>query len=121
MTTFITGVPALALGIGIIVLCALPVWLAAKITDAEAATLPRSIFALLLGSIGSGISTALFGGMVFLLGPLCFLLSFKIILKTSMLGALLLGILALIGYAALAHFVGGIGALGHGSTPPPTP
>ena len=47
------------------------------------------------------------GFLVFLIIPLAFLLSFKYVLGTSFLGSILLAMIALLGYAAMMHFLGG--------------
>ncbi|MCK9384802.1 MAG: hypothetical protein M0Q15_09260 [Nevskia sp.] len=62
---------------------------------------------LVVGAIGSVISAAIGGGAALLLAPLSFLLSFKFVLGTSILGSIVLAVLALAGYAAMIHFIGG--------------
>jgi hypothetical protein len=60
-------------------------------------------------------SAAAAGALALVLAPLAFLLSFKMVLGTSFLGAVVLGIVALIGYAAMVHFIGeGISVGGNG-------
>jgi len=103
----VSGLPALAWSIGFVVIGAAPVWLAAKLTGAGSATLLRSALALLIGTIGGVIGIAAGGPFALLLVPLAFLLSFKFVLDTSFLGAFFLGILAVAGYFAMAHFIGG--------------
>jgi hypothetical protein len=107
MNLNITGLPALAIGIGFVIVLAAPVWLAAKIIGAECPTLFRSALALLSGLIGAVLSAATTGAWAVLLVPISFLLSIKYVLGTSLLGAFLLAILAASGYAAMAHFIGG--------------
>ena len=107
MQLSISGLPAIVVGIGFVVVFAAPVWLAARLTGADNPTLLRSIASLIVGLVGSIASAAISGGFALLLAPLAFLLSFKFVLGTSFLGAVLLGIVALLGYAAMVHFVGG--------------
>jgi hypothetical protein len=103
----LTGLPALAWNVGFVVVASVPIWLAAKITGAENATLLRSAVALLVGVVGGVIGIVVGGSLAFLLIPMAFLLSFKYILNTSFLGSLILGILAVAFYFAMAHLIGG--------------
>jgi len=64
--------------------------------------------------LGSFLLAILTGPWVFLLAPLGFLLSFKYILGTSLLGSVLLAMMAGLVYAAMVYFVGG-SILGGGS------
>jgi hypothetical protein len=103
----VSGLPALAWGIGFVILGSVPVWFGAKITDATNPTLARSVLALLLGTIGSIAGFMIGGALGIILAPVSYLLSFKFILGTSFAGAFLLGILSLFGYFLMAKFIGG--------------
>lgn len=102
-----TGLPALVVLVGFVVVFSAPVWLAAKLVGAKHPTLLRAILSLVAGSIGAFILVVLTGPWEFILAPLVFLLSFKYILGTSFLGSILLAIVAGLGYAAMGHFMGG--------------
>ncbi len=115
MNLHISGLAALIVQVGFIVVFSTPVWLGARIVRAQHPTLIRSILSLLAGTIASVISIALGGGYALLLVPLAFLLAFKFILGTSMLGALGLALVALAGYAIMVHFIGaGVSVSGSG-------
>jgi hypothetical protein len=103
----ISGLPAIAVAVGFIVVFSLPVWLASRVVGAGSPTLIRAAMSLVVGAIGSVISAAIGGGAALLLAPLSFLLSFKFVLGTSILGSIVLAVLALAGYAAMIHFIGG--------------
>lgn len=103
----VSGIPAIAWSVGFIVVAAVPVWFAAQVTGAAQATLLRSIAALLAGVLGSIVGLFIGGPAVLLIAPLAFLFSFKFILDMSFPGALMLGILAIIGYALMFKFIGG--------------
>lgn len=103
----ISGIPAIAWAIGFVVLGALPVSFAAKITGAGYATIPRAAFALVLGASGSLVAFFVGGPVGVLVAPIAFLLAFKFVLDTSLLGAVILGVLALAGYFAMAELLGG--------------
>lgn len=107
MSTTVTGLPALMIGIGFLVVFAAPVWLAARLVGARRPTLGRAILALVLGFAGSFASLLFTGPAVFVLAPLSFLLSFRYVLGTSFLGAIALAVLAAAGYGAMVHFIGG--------------
>jgi hypothetical protein len=102
----VTGLPALIVQVGFIVVFSAPVWLAARLVGAANPTLLRAVLSLIAGAIGSAISIALGGGFALLLAPLSFLLAFKFVLGTSFLGAIGLALVALLGYAAMIHFIG---------------
>jgi hypothetical protein len=102
-----TGIPALAWGVGFVVIGAAPVWLAAKITGAGNATLMRSIISLVIGAVCGLIGLSIGGPFAILLAPIAFLLSFKFVLDTSILGSVILGCLAMAGYFVMAKFIGG--------------
>jgi hypothetical protein len=106
MNLHISGLPALIIEVGFIVVFAAPVWLGARIVRAAHPTLIRSILSLVAGTIGAVLSIAFTGGYAVLLAPLSFLLTFKFILGTSMLGAIGLAVVALAGYAVMVHFIG---------------
>lgn len=106
MTLTLTGLPALVVFVGFVVVFAAPVWIAAKLVGARKPTLLRAIASLFVGSIGVFVVALLTGPWVFILAPLVYLLSFKYILGTSFLGAIALAILAALGYAAMEYFVG---------------
>jgi hypothetical protein len=112
MHGMVMGLPALALEIGFLVIFATPVWLAAKMVGAAQATMLRSILALTLGMIGAWLCLFLTGPLALILAPLAFLLSFRFLLGTTFLGAILLALLAAVGYGLMIHFLGG--GLWHG-------
>ncbi|MFZ6769988.1 hypothetical protein ACO0LM_23280 [Undibacterium sp. Di26W] len=103
----VSGLPALAWEIGFVIVGALPVWFGAKITDATNPTLVRSVLALFLGTIGSIAGFMIGGPLGIFLAPVSYILSFKFILGTSLVGAFLLGILSLFGYFLMAKLIGG--------------
>ena len=118
MNLSISGLPALIVQIGFIVVFSAPVWLAAKLVGAAHPTLLRAAFSLILGAIGAALSLAVGGGYALLLAPLAFLLAFKFVLGTSFLGSIGLALAALLGYAAMVHFIGtGFSVSGHGPGP----
>lgn len=102
----LTGLPALIIVIGTVVIGATPVWLAAKVVGAGGATLPRAIAAILLGTIGAVVAVAATGGWGLLLGPLVFLLVLKYILQTSFFGAIVLMIIASVIAATMGKLIG---------------
>jgi len=102
----VTGLPTLILQVGFIVVFSAPVWLAARLVGAANPTLLRAVLSLFAGAIGSAVSIVVGGGFALLLAPLSFLLAFKFVLGTSFLGAIGLALLALVGYAAMFHFLG---------------
>ena len=106
MNLQLSGLPALAIQIGFILVFSAPVWLAAKIVGAKHPTLIRAALSLIVGAIGSAMSILLGGGFAFLLAPLAFLLAFKYVLGTSFFGAIGLAVVALLGYVAMVHFIG---------------
>lgn len=118
MTTTITGLPALMIWIGFLVVFSAPVWLAARLVGAARPTLGRSMLALLVGMAGAFASLFFAGPAVFLLAPLAFLLSFRYVLGTSFLGAIALALLAAAGYAAMVHFIGSGFTLSNPANPP---
>lgn len=107
MNLSISGLPAIAITVGFMVIFAAPVWMAAKLVGAHTPTLFRSILALLLGMVGTIVSASIAGAAALLLAPLSYILSFKLVLGTTFLQAILLSILALVGYAAMLHFIEG--------------
>lgn len=115
MQLSVTGLPALAIAVGAIVVSSLPVWLAARIVGADRPTLWRSALSLALGTGLSLLTAFIVGPMALLLTPLWFLLAFKLVLGTSFFGALALAVLAAAGYAAMVHLIGG--GISFGDTP----
>src|ERR1039457_3701340 len=103
----VSGLPALAWGVGFVVVGAVPVWFRAQVTGAGQPTLLRSALSLLVGILGSIIGMAIGAPAVFLIAPLSFLCAFKFILDMSFVGALILCIVALVGYALMGKFIGG--------------
>jgi hypothetical protein len=107
MSWTVTGLPAIIIWVGFLVVFSAPVWLAARMVGAKHPTLWRSILALMLGLVAAIASVALTGLAAFVLAPLSFLLAFRFVLGTSFLGTILLALLAAGGYAALLYFIGG--------------
>jgi len=101
-----SGLPAIIIQVGFIVVFSAPVWLAAKMVGAANPTLIRSALSLIVGVVGSVAGVAFGGGFALLLAPLAFLLAFKYVLGTSLLGAIGIAIIAVAGYAAMIHFIG---------------
>jgi hypothetical protein len=115
MNLSMSGLPAIVVQVGFIVVFSTPVWLAAKIVGAERPTLIRSALSLIVGVIGSIVAVAVGGGWAFLLVPIAFLLAFKLILGTSIFGALGIAVITVAGYAAMIHFIGsGLTVSGNG-------
>lgn len=106
MNLSISGLPAIAIAVGFIVVFSAPVWVASRIVGAQYPTLLRSAISLVVGAIGSVIGITIGGGLALLLAPAAFLLSFKFILGTSVLGSVVLAVLSVAGYAAMVHFIG---------------
>jgi len=102
----VSGLPAIIIQVGFIVVFSAPVWLAAKMVGAENPTLIRSALSLIIGVVGSVAGVAFGGGFALLLAPLAFLLAFKYVLGTSLLGSIGIVIIAVAGYAAMIHFIG---------------
>jgi hypothetical protein len=108
MTNFVaTGLPVIAFAVGFVVVGSIPVWFGAQITGAGKPTLVRSALSLILGIIGSGLGGVAGMPLALLIAPLSFLFAFKFILDTSFFGALLLCIVAVIGYFLMGKFIGG--------------
>jgi len=106
MNLSISGLPALVVQVGFIVVFSTPVWLAAKMVGAERPTLIRAALSLFVGVIGSVVAIVVGGGWALLLVPLAFLLGFKFILGTSLFGAIGIAVITVAGYAAMIHFIG---------------
>ena len=106
MNLQLSGLPALVVQVGFIIVFSAPVWLAARLVGATHPTLLRSILSLVVGVIGSVIGVFVVHGLGLLLIPLSFLLAFKYVLGTSFLGAIGLAIVAILGYVAMLHFLG---------------
>lgn len=107
MSFNLTGLPALIFLVGFVVVFSTPVWLAARVIGAKYPTLWRAVASLAAGMLVAFLLAILTGPWGFLLAPVGFLLSFKYILGTSLLGSVLLAILAGLGYAAMGYFIGG--------------
>ena len=106
MNLSMSGLPAIVVQVGFIVVFSAPVWLAAKMVGAERPTLIRAALSLIVGVIGSIVGIAVGGGWALLLVPVAFLLAFKFILRTSLLGAIGIAVITVAGYAAMVHFIG---------------
>jgi hypothetical protein len=106
MNLSVSGLPAIIVQVGFIVVFSAPVWLAARIVGAGRPTLIRSALSLIVGVIGSIVAVAVGGGWAFLLVPIAFLLAFKFILGTSFVGAVGIAVITVAGYAAMIHFIG---------------
>jgi hypothetical protein len=117
MNIAVSGLPAIIMQVGFIVVFSAPVWLAARLVGAQTPTLLRAALSLIVGVIGSFIAIAAGGGWALLLMPLAFLLAFKFILGTSLFGAIGIAIITVLGYAAMIHFLGsGLAVSGGGVT-----
>jgi hypothetical protein len=102
----VSGLPAIVVQIGFILLLSAPVWLAAKMVGARHPTLLRAALSLVAGALGVLVSAAFGGVFALLLAPIAFLLSFKYVLGTSVVGSIGLAIIAVVVYAAMVHFIG---------------
>jgi len=98
MDFIVVGWPAFVFLVGFVVVFSTPVWLAARIVGAKHPTLLRAIASLAVGLLVSLLIAILAGPWGFLLVPVGFLLTFKYILGTSLLGSVLLAFLAALGY-----------------------
>ncbi len=107
MNLSVTGLPAIAIEIGFVIVFAAPVWLAARLVGAQTPTFLRAVISLFVGGLGALVSLALSGGWALLLAPIAYLLAFKYVLGTSFLGAIGLALVAIVAYAAMLHFIGG--------------
>jgi hypothetical protein len=103
----VTGMPAIIIQVGFIVVFSAPVWLGARMVGAQHPTIIRSALSLFVGAIASAVCIVWGGGFAWLLAPLAFLFSFKFILGTSFIGSIGLAIIALAAYVAMIHFIGG--------------
>jgi hypothetical protein len=102
----LSGLPALVLQVGFVVVFTIPVWFAARLVGASNPTFIRSVISLFVGTAGAFIVVLVGGVIGWLLAPISYVLSFRFILGTSVFGAIGLALLALAGYAALFHFIG---------------
>jgi hypothetical protein len=102
----VSGLPVIVIQVGFIVVFSAPVWLAARMVGAANPTLFRSALSLIVGVIGAVACVAVGGGFALLLAPIAFLLAFKYILGTSLLGSLGIAVITVAGYAAMVHFIG---------------
>jgi hypothetical protein len=118
MEVNLTGLPALIVDVGFIVVFSAPVWLAARLVRAQHPTLLRAALSLLVGTAFSFVSLAVGGPWIFFLGPLSFVLAFKWVLGTSFPGAVGLALVALLAYAAVIHLFGS-GIAFHDTVAPP--
>ena len=107
MNFSLAGLPALIFLVGFVVVFSTPVWLAARLIGAKYPTLWRAFASLAAGMLVSLLLAILTGPWSIILAPLGFLLAFKYILGTSFPGAVLLAILAVLGYVAMGYFFGG--------------
>ena len=114
MSLALTGLPALIFFVGFVVVFAAPVWLAARVVRARHPTLLRAVAALAAGMTGTFVVALFAGPWALLLAPIVFVLSFKYVLGTSVLGSVLLAIVAAAGYAAMGWWLGGGGFPGTG-------
>jgi hypothetical protein len=111
----VSGLPALIVQVGFIVVFSAPIWLGARLIGAQHPTLIRSALALVVGGIGTALTVSVLGPVGLLLAPIVFLLAFKWVLGTSFLGSIGLAIIALAGYAAMVHLIGAVFTTsGHG-------
>jgi hypothetical protein len=106
MNLSVSGLPAIIVQVGFVVVFSAPVWLAAKMVGAERPTFIRAALSLIVGVIGSIVGIAAGGIWALILVPLAFLLAFKMILGTSLFGALGIAVITVAGYAAMIHFIG---------------
>jgi hypothetical protein len=102
----VSGLPAIIIQVGFVVVFSVPVWLAARMVGAANPTLIRSAVSLIVGVVGAVAGVAVGGGLALLLAPLAFLLAFKYILGTSFLGSIGIAIITVAGYVAMVHFIG---------------
>jgi hypothetical protein len=117
MNLAVSGLPAIIVQVGFIVVFSAPVWLAAKLVGAQHPKLLRAALSLIAGVVGSLVGIAASGGWALLLVPIAFLLAFKFILGTSLFGAIGIAVITVLGYAAMIHFIGsGIAVSGNGVT-----
>jgi hypothetical protein len=108
VSTFsISGLPALAWGLGFAVLGSAPVWAAAKVVGAQDATLFRSGLSLVIGTIATIVALSILGTWALLLAPIAYVLAFMFFLGTGLLSSIVLAILAFAGYVAMAKVIGG--------------
>ncbi len=103
----LSGLPAIVLQVGFVVVAALPVWFGAQVTGAAKPTLLRSALALIVGMVISVVGLMIGGLFGLLLMPVAFLLSFKFLLDMSFGGAFVLCIITVVGYVLMAKFIGG--------------
>jgi hypothetical protein len=102
----VSGLPAILVQVVFILLLSAPVWLAAKMVGARHPTLLRAALSLVVGGLGVLASVAFGGAFALFLAPIVFLLSFKYVLGTSVIGSIGLAIIAVVVYAAMVHFIG---------------
>jgi hypothetical protein len=83
------------------------VWLAARVVRAQHPTLLRAVASLFVGTAGTFVAAVLAGPWGVLLAPVVYVLSFKVVLGTSVLGSVLLALVAAAGYALMGWWLGG--------------
>lgn len=106
MNLSISGLPAVIVQLGFILLLSAPVWVAAKMVGARHPTLLRAALSLVVGGLGVLASVAFGGAFALLIAPVVFLLSFKYVLGTSVVGSIGLAVIAVVVYALMVHFIG---------------
>ncbi len=103
----LSGLPAIVWEVGFIVVGSLPIWAAAKLTGAERTDILSAALSLLIGTVGAFFALGIGGLVGLILMPLAYILTFKFFLRTSFFGAIMLAIVALAGYYAMATLIGG--------------
>ena len=98
MNILISGAPAAIAAALAVVVLSVPIWFSARFVGADNATLLRSVMSLIVGVVSATVCLALAGGLGILLAPICLLLSFKYILGTSFIGAIIMAVVSAAGY-----------------------
>jgi hypothetical protein len=101
-----SGLATVLLVIGGLVLGSTPVWLGARIVDADWQSLGRSMTAVAVASGASLLCVALAGSLGLWLAPLFLLLSVKFVLGTSFFGAMVVAFVAQLGYMGINNLAG---------------
>jgi hypothetical protein len=107
MTYTFGGLAALVFLVGFVIVFSAPVWIAARVVRARHPTLLRAVASLFIGTVGTFVAAVLTGPWALLLAPVAYVLSFKVVLGTSVLGSVLLAIVAAAGYMLLGWWLGG--------------
>lgn len=102
-----SGLPSLTALLIFIAVNTLPIWFAAHMVGARAPTFLRSAAALVIGVVCAAVVSAFAGPSALFLVPVAILLCFKLVLDTSFMGAVALAVVAIAGYVAMAHLLGG--------------